>query len=111
MASSPELVRRMNDKYDWKNILVPIGALTSEEELRKAIAEGKQIHVALPHMLVLWINVTVTCDYIFGPKLNNSRGHLDLQGANLKGRIDYNANFVFSNYWHAWAYINKFENP
>lgn len=109
LCRDPILVKKMNAKYNWKDVSIPKGAILSEDELTNAIAEGKQIHVVIPHLLHLWKNVTVTHPFLLEEP--PSASHLEFKGANLNGRIDYNANFVFTNYWHAYAYLNKFRAP
>ncbi len=111
LLRDPVLVRKMNAKYSWKDVPIPSGALLSVKEAHEAFFKGKKLYVVLPHVLELWTNVQIVGPHIKLMDYDGVGNYLDFEGANLEGRVDFNANFVFANYWHAYAYLNKFRAP
>ncbi len=44
---------------------------------------------------------------ITGRMVDSNRGELSMRDKNVSYRNGYNNNFMFQNYWHAWAYLQQ----
>ncbi len=95
---------------DWGNVPYPRGAVGSIRSLKRQIKLKKQLYFVIPHHWEI-IRVHVGANYNGDQEVLflKSGGAHSFSEANISQRVPHNANFVFHNYWQAYAYLLKYK--
>lgn len=101
----------IDGRVNWGEVPYPQGSIDSIKSLNKQVQLKKQLYLVIPHYEEIH-RVSVGPNYADDKYLITLErgGEQTFKQTNITERISTNANFVFYNYWQAYAYLLKFKN-